>query len=402
MSQKISFNPSPTAVNVPAPANPGLKNVPEHLLPMDSFGDMGLNQKKLLARQFPQFFRNVSISGNDNWTNRVMPALTKRAYAQFVTRFVWKGLPDDLDGMQIERMLYHRGLLGFCQTEQGEFLMLPAKLMTNNATGQAINFMGKWKEASLVPFNGVGTDRDNRAAKGKMLMLAMDTVRTVRNGVPFVSSYAEGKEVQKNSMVLLTDYTQYISENTDPQYLYDIVFLDGLKEALQLIRTAGLNSTGATWIRVKNQAEGDLVEETFRVMDKKIINGQRYFSVTSTTELQEGSAKSTAQITEFWQHYQAVDNLRMSTIGLDNDGVIQKNQYQNIAELAVDMQANNPILLDAWMQRLKFCTIVNAIWGRNITCEPSMMAQPAGNTGGESESSDEGAEGSMEATNETH
>ena len=67
----------------------------------------------------------------------------------------------------------------------------------------------------------------------------------------------------------------------------------------------------------------------------------------------------------------ALDNLRLSTYGIDNGGLFLKQAHTLQAE--ADMAAPNikSVYQDRLSIRQNFCNIVNSIWGLGIWCEAS-------------------------------
>lgn len=361
----------------------------------DSFDPMGLNQKQLKALLFS------NTTGKINWTDKIKKTLRVRGQAQFYTRFIWKGLPAGVDSQQIERMLYYRGLLGMFYDEEYGFLILPVIQQSKGKTN-SINFMGRWKYARPVPFNGGGEDKKKEEGTEKYdkLVLASLGAKDVLWEVPFIEENDDfeekAKQMMKDNCVLLYDYTPQISEIPISRQTLEDPFYDGETEILKMIRTASLNSTGVQWIRVQNEAEAQVMKDQFKIYDEMILNGMRFLCISSTTEIQEGATVSTAQMQEFWASWQSLENLRLSCMGVGNDGVQQKSQYQNIQEQSLDNIGNSPVLLDAWLQRVKFCTIANALWGLSMGVEVAGMDTNGTGSQQESESADNGREGGTE------
>ena len=94
---------------------------------------------------------------------------------------------------------------------------------------------------------------------------------------------------------------------------------------------------------------------------------------------------------DFWSSLQSVDNLRLKSMGIRNDGVIQKSQYQNIQEQSIDIDDALQVYWNCFMERIKFSAIVNSIWGLEIYPEPLLLPQmPEDQTNGNSSETDKG------------
>ena len=107
-----------------------------------------------------------------------------------------------------------------------------------------------------------------------------------------------------------------------------------------------------------------------------------------------------AAMADFWSSLQSVDNLRLKTMGIRNDGVQQKSQYQNIQEQSVDINDSLQVYWNSFMERIKFSAIVNSIWGLEIYPEPLLLPQQGQPQGEGQEAIDEGDQSqAQEGTN---
>ena len=62
-------------------------------------------------------------------------------------------------------------------------------------------------------------------------------------------------------------------------------------------------------------------------------------------------------------------------MGIRNDGLQQKSQYQNIQEQTMDISDALQVYWNRFMERVKFSAIVNSIWGLAIYPEPLLLPQ---------------------------
>ena len=72
---------------------------------------------------------------------------------------------------------------------------------------------------------------------------------------------------------------------------------------------------------------------------------------------------------------QSLDNFRLSTYGLENGGIFEKKQYQNVQQTMLNGsgQIGNP-LQDSLSYRQNACDIINAVWGVGMSCEITEVA----------------------------
>ena len=68
---------------------------------------------------------------------------------------------------------------------------------------------------------------------------------------------------------------------------------------------------------------------------------------------------------------QSLDNLRLSSYGIDNGGLFEKKAHILQDEADVNGGPVGLILQDGLTIRQNFCNIVNSIWGLGIWCEPA-------------------------------
>ena len=118
-------------------------------------------------------------------------------------------------------------------------------------------------------------------------------------------------------------------------------------------------------------------------------------------EITNLQSNAPSAIADFWNAYQSADNLRLKSMGIQNDGVVQKSQYQNIQEQSIDISDAMQVYINAFMERVKFSAIVNSIWGLNIYPEPILMPQmtESGEVNAEEEEKGEDNKQAQEGTN---
>ena len=68
---------------------------------------------------------------------------------------------------------------------------------------------------------------------------------------------------------------------------------------------------------------------------------------------------------------QSLDNLRLSLLGIENNGVFEKKAHELQTEANINGGPVGLVLQDGLSIRQNFCNIVNSIWGLGLWCEPS-------------------------------
>lgn len=354
----------------------------------DSFSPMGLFQQELKELVYGKFINTVKGTRGfgSNWTHRVRHALEIQAQEKFINTFLHKIDFEGTTSQILENMFYYNGCVGFFYDEDFGPLMLPVKFSSDpNEKDSNIHFNGRWKYAEPVPFNGPGTEyvsekeRKKQQKKTELILAKMGPKRILWD-IPVIElesgdvdgwnkAREKAKELMKDSCVLFFDRTPQRSQFIEPRATLNAPFIEGQMENLQMIRTASLNATGVTWVNVSNEAEAQDIMDRFGEYDKYVLSGVRYVPIQALIATQEGATMSSAQLQQYWGNYQSLGNLMDSLIGKANDGLIQKSQYQNQAEQQIDFGANNPVLIDRWLNRVNSWAIVNAVWGYNCSCE---------------------------------
>ena len=74
---------------------------------------------------------------------------------------------------------------------------------------------------------------------------------------------------------------------------------------------------------------------------------------------------------EYFLAMQSIDNLLLTTHGIDNTGVYEKKAHILESENAVNATNVSLVLADELRQRQNFCNIVNSLWNIGIWCEVS-------------------------------
>ena len=97
-------------------------------------------------------------------------------------------------------------------------------------------------------------------------------------------------------------------------------------------------------------------------------------------EIQNLQSNAPNAMSDFWNTFVSADNLRLKSLGIQNDGVIQKKQYQNMQETALDLDGAMQIYINSYLERIKFAAIVNSIWGLGIYPEPTLLMNNLSNS----------------------
>lgn len=299
--------------------------------------------------------------------------LRKNDRQQFVNRFVWENLPDDLTGEFIERVLYYRysGIF-FYIPELNTFNFLPY-------VGRGLDEKGRYTSASPLPFNGTSVKQEGEVKlyiPGLNLVPLYNYEQTDAFAIPVFDengSLTGSRTIQPQieGCVILNSYCKDLSNRPIPEQEMIDPLLDMMAEAIPLARTNLFANSGITGMKVTSEDDYSNVLAANMSMEAAALNGQRLIPVVGSVDFQEFANKGGADGEPFFMYMQTLDNLRLQSYGLKNNGIFEKQQYINNT-MAGNIQANvGQILEDALKLRQEFCDFVNATWQLGISVRAS-------------------------------
>ena len=279
-----------------------------------------------------------------------------------VTRYTWYNLPCNITSQELERLIYYKGQLAFFYCEPlDQFFFMPYAL------DGTIDFYGRYNRIHPVPMANGTTEEEK-----KLYGAQMDYLSTLKLDVLY-DIPLEPVDPYK-SCVLVHDYTKQMSQTVISRQVLNDPLLDVMSETLPLMRTALFNSSGVLAMRVNSQDEQSNVKAANQAIDAAVLNGQRYIPVLGNIDFQELAGGETAKAEEFLMALQSLDNLRLSTHGLDSGGLFQKKAHVLESENSMNAGHARSALDDGLMIRQHMCDIANAIWGIGMSCEISESA----------------------------
>lgn len=277
-----------------------------------------------------------------------------------VNRYKWYNLPCNLSSQELERMLYYRGQLAFFFMEStGEFFFMPYAL------DGGIDFYGRFNSIHPVPFaEGTSDDEKKRLAEQRNFLstLKLNCKYEVQIDVP-------DKDTLTKSCVLLHDYTKQLSQTIIPRQQLQEGLLDIMSDCVPFMRTALLNSTGIMGMRVATEDEQSNVTAASALINRAALNGEKYIAIVGNMEFQDLTGGDVAKSEEFLLAMQALDNLRLSTYGIENGGLFEKKAHTLQSEQNMNTGNTGLVYNDGLSIRQHFCDIVNSIWNIGIWCE---------------------------------
>ena len=276
-----------------------------------------------------------------------------------VNRYRWYNLPDTLSGRLIERILYYKGQAAFFYMKtDNSFYFLPYAL------DGTIDCYGRFTGITPLPWNGTAQDKDEKPwIKG----LHKKPVYGIKYDQLTLNDLTD-------SCVILKDYTPQISETIIPRYILNDPIIGTEAECPCYMRTAMILGTGIKGMRVNDADQASAVRDASVSMELAAQTGQGYIPIIGQIDFQELTDGANLKGADYMQAMQSLDNLRLSTYGLDNGGLFEKKAHMLEQEAAMNGGSTGLIYQDGLSLRQEFCDIVNSIWGLGIWVEPSESA----------------------------
>ena len=299
-------------------------------------------------------------------------------YQQFVTRFRWVNLPEGLNSELFERILYFSGsAMFFYIKELKRFYFLPYG-MSGEGTETGIDFYGQYNRLKPYSFNGSTDGSGEQSATGKKLSSAdvylSTQIRDNIKDIPLVETEEEAIKVYENGAVICWDRTPQLSYFIDSRNRISQSYVKYLIEILIQTKSALINSSGFNMFSTETESAADILQLQIDTINKDRERGKLAGVVSSTLgEIQNLQSNAPNAMTDFWNTFVAADNLRLKSLGIQNDGMVQKKQYQNMQETSLDVDGAMQVYMNSFLERVKFAAIVNSIWGLGIYPEPTLL-----------------------------
>lgn len=285
-------------------------------------------------------------------------------------RYKWHNIPMDLTSEEIERMLYYKGQLAFFKMEVNgvdKFFLTPYAL---NGT---IDFYGRFNFIKPVPWasgqdDSKGTVQDKFQKDALASLLSLQTRKVVKAPIPEEELTLE---IFDNSAVLLHDYTKQISQTIIPRRDINEGIIDFESDIIPLLRLSLLVASGIKGLKVPDaDAEGEAYSASMQMYDAA-KRGLPFIPITAKSDLQDFGDGKAAKPESLLLTLQSLDNIRLSTYGIDNGGIFQKKAHILEREAMMNSSDTESTFQDGLSIRQHFCNIVNSIWGTFLWCTPS-------------------------------
>ena len=280
-----------------------------------------------------------------------------------VHRYKAFNIPTNISSEELERMLYYKGqvCMFYCKALD-DFFFMPFALDGN------IDVYGRYFYIRPVPMTSGTTETPNNNAQ-------VNYFSQLRLKVYYDIPYDKLTEEDRvNAAVIFFDRTPQLSWTNIPRQSLQEPILDVMSECFPLMRTSLFNSTGVKGMRVSSGDEISNVLMANMTTQQAAIQGQQYVPIKGQIDFQELSGDDVARSEEFLMAMQALDNYRLSLLGLDSGGLFQKKSHMLEAEQTMNEGRSKAALIDGLTWRQRACDIATALWGTGMSYELSETA----------------------------
>lgn len=327
----------------------------------------------------------IPVHGKNKYMYSIDPMFEKLGvsikyidYQQFLTRFKWNNLPEGMDSELIERILYFSGsAMFFYIKELNRFYFLPYGMSGEN-TEVGIDFYGRFNRLKPYSFNGSTDGSGEKKADGKRITrsdLYLSTqIRDNIKDIPMVESEEEARKIYENGAVICWDMTPQLAYAVDSRNRISQSYVKYIVQILIQTKSALINSSGFNLFSTDTEASTDIMQLQIDAINADREKGKLSAVVSNALgKIENLQSNAPSAMGDFWNSLVSADNLRLKSMGIRNDGLVQKSQYQNIQEQSIDINDAMQVYWNAFMERVKFSAIVNSIWGLGIYPEPLLL-----------------------------
>lgn len=327
----------------------------------------------------------IPVCGKNKYMYSIDPMFEKLGvsikyidYQQFLTRFKWNNLPEGMDSELIERILYFSGsAMFFYIKELNRFYFLPYGMSGEN-TEVGIDFYGRFNRLKPYSFNGSTDGGGEKKADGKRITrsdLYLSTqIRDNIKDIPMVESEEEARKIYENGAVICWDMTPQLAYAVDSRNRISQSYVKYIVQILIQTKSALINSSGFNLFSTDTEASTDIMQLQIDAINADREKGKLSAVVSNALgKIENLQSNAPSAMGDFWNSLVSADNLRLKSMGIRNDGLVQKSQYQNIQEQSIDINDAMQVYWNAFMERVKFSAIVNSIWGLGIYPEPLLL-----------------------------
>ena len=189
-----------------------------------------------------------------------------------------------------------------------------------------------------------------------------------------VETEEQAKKIYEDGAVICWDYTPGLAYYANSRNRVARSYIKYMVKVLIQTKSALINSSGFNLFAADGEQDNDIMQLQIDAINDDRENGKLAAVVSKVLgNIENLQSNAPAAMQDFWASLQSVDNLRLKSMGIRNDGMQQKSQYQNIQEQDMDINDAMQVYWNSFMERIKFAAIVNSIWGLDIYPEPLLL-----------------------------
>lgn len=299
---------------------------------------------------------NPVAKGESRNKGKIRDLLYNKHFQEYMERYKWEGLPDELPSDIIERILFFR-FKGMFFKFNDKHYFLPFALKGT------IDPYGRYESVVPTLFTGQWDEEKGKFDDDMFLP------STVSEGL-FKVRYNLNGEQSEWDTVILTDQSLHISQDRVPAAFMISPLISQLTDILVLVNIDLMSSAKVYTIVAPDQETKTAIEQEMAELDDNIMNGKRFVVLTGSQaakldELQGSSAKDSAR---YFQTYQSLDNLRKEILGVEGGSTFQKMEHMTDNEVEVNA-SDNSVLNNGLRMRQEFAELINHYFNLNVTVD---------------------------------
>ena len=319
------------------------------------------------------------VFSEDEAINKIGEDFSRIDYKQYLTRFKWNNLPEGMDSELIERILYYSGsAMFFYIKELDKFYFLPYGMSGDN-TSVGIDFYGRFKRLKPYSFNGSTDGKGEEKSDGKKSAADIYLSTQIRDNIidiPMVETAEQAKKIFEEGAVICWDNSPGLAYYQDSRNRIARAYIKYMVKILIQTKSALINASGFNLFAADGEQDNDIMQLQIDAINNDREHGKLAAVVSKALgNIENLQSNAPAAMQDFWASLQSADNLRLKSMGIRNDGMQQKSQYQNIQEQSMDINDSLQVYWNSFIERVKFSAIVNSIWGLDIYPEPLLLPQ---------------------------
>lgn len=328
-----------------------------------------------------QQFIEASGQGSSGFplVDKMYTFLKSKELSEALNRYSWIYCPEGINQDIIERILYYRGdACIFYLRSTGKFYCLPYA-----PVGQP-DIYGRYLKVTPLPFYGSSEVRrdanDNpiQFIPGFELEVVYDPILP-EEWTP---------EVLDTKCVLIHDRNLSVNQKTISRESLNDIVIKMMAECPAMGRTNLMANSGITAWRVGNEEMAEDVESASDSVEAAAMTGRPFIATVGAVDMQGLTSNGRADIEQYYQAMQSLDNLRLMGFGLKSNGLFDKdNAYINNQQIGNQQQNIGLVYQDglearqyaAMLCTTAFGTVMDAIASESVTNTDNDMDGVVGN-----------------------